>query len=250
MTRYWIDNYFKTPEYYCIDGRPVVMIWSAAGMDSDVIAIEKKKGNELRKGEGVKKLLDLSQQMAKEAGLKGIYFVAMKWPEASTAAADIQWLADAGFEMTSIYHFMDDGGKAVTRRKFNFDLVVEASKPFWEQRHQTGILPFLPNLSTGWDDRPWNDHCWIAERTPAKFGEICRQFKEFAKETGIKRAVLAPVNEWGEGSYAEPCREFGFGMYEAVRDNLCEKPASGWPLNYGPKDVGLGPYEYTEGAKY
>jgi len=62
--------------------------------------------------------------------------------------------------------------------------------------------------------------------------------------------VLAPVNEWGEGSYAEPCREFGFGMYEAVRDSLCEKPETGWPQNYGPKDVGLGPYEYTEGAKY
>ena len=250
VTQYWIDNYFNTPEYYCIDGKPVVMIWSPAGMDKDVIAIEKKKGNELEKGEGVKQLLDLSQKMAKAAGFKGIYFVAMKWPEASTAAADIQWLADAGFEMTSIYHFMDDGGKAVTRRKFNFDLVVDASKPFWEKRNETGILPFLPNLSTGWDDRPWNDHCWIAERNSDKFAEICRQFKQFSKESGIKRAVLAPVNEWGEGSYAEPCREFGFGMYEAVRDNLCEEPESGWPLNYGPKDVGLGPYEYTEGAKY
>ena len=250
VTQYWIDNYFKTPEYYCIDGRPVVMIWSPAGMDRDVIAIEKKKGNELAKGEGVKKLLDLSQEMVKKAGLKGIYFVAMKWPEASTNADDIQWLADAGFEMTSIYHFMDDGGKAVTRRKFDFDLVVDASKPFWERRHETGIVPFLPNLATGWDDRPWKDHCWIANRTPAKFGEICRQFKQFSKESGIKRAVLAPVNEWGEGSYAEPCREFGFRMYEAVRENLCEKPESGWPLNFGPKDVGLGPYEYTEGAKY
>ncbi len=250
VTKYWIDNYFHTPEYYTIDGRPVVMIWSPEGMDRDVIAIEKKKGRELKKGEGVKQLLDLSREMAKQAGLKGIYFVAMKWPEASTSAADIQWLADAGFEMTSIYHFMDDGGKAITRRKFSFDLVVEASKPFWQKRHETGILPFLPNLSTGWDDRPWNDHCWIADRTPEKFAEICRQFKQFSKETGIKRAVLAPVNEWGEGSYAEPCREFGFGMYEAVRKNLCEKPESGWPLNYGPKDVGLGPYEYTEGAKY
>ena len=250
VTQYWIDNYFNTPEYYCIDGKPVVMIWSPAGMDRDVIAIEKKKGNSLEKGEGVKMLLNLSQKMAKEAGFKGIYFVAMKWPEASTNAADIQWLADAGFEMTSIYHFMDDGGKAVTRRKFNFDLVVDASKPFWEKRNETGILPFLPNLATGWDDRPWKDHCWIAERTPEKFAEICRQFKQFSKESGIKRAVLAPVNEWGEGSYAEPCREFGFGMYEAVRENLCEKPESGWPLNYGPKDVGLGPYEYTEGAKY
>ncbi len=250
VTQYWIDNYFRTAEYYCIDGRPVVMIWSPEGMDQDVIAIQRKKGNQLSKGQGVKMLLDLSQRMAQEAGLKGIYFVAMKWPEASTDLSDIQWLADAGFEMTSIYHFMDDGGKAVTRRKFDFDLVVEASKPYWDKRHQAGILPFLPNLSTGWDDRPWNDHCWIAARTPEKFGEICRQFKQFSRKTGVKRAVLAPVNEWGEGSYAEPCREFGFGMYEAIRENLCEQPAGGWPLNFGPKDVGLGPYEYTEGAKY
>jgi hypothetical protein len=250
VTRYWIENYFQTPEYYCIDGKPVVMIWSPEGMDRDVREIEQKNGRTLKQGEGVKKLLELSQTMAKDAGFKGIYFVAMKWPEASTDAADIQWLADAGFEMTSIYHFMDDGGKAVSRRKFDFDLVVDASKPYWDKRKETGILPFLPNLSTGWDDRPWNDHCWIAERTPEKFAEICRQFRLFSKESGIKRAVLAPINEWGEGSYAEPCREFGFGMYEAVRDNLCEKPESGWPLNYGPRDVGLGPYEYTEGARY
>ena len=61
---------------------------------------------------------------------------------------------------------------------------------------RTRALPFLPNLSTGWDDRPWNDHCWIAERTPANLGELCRQFKQFLKESGIKRAALAPVNEW------------------------------------------------------
>ncbi len=152
--------------------------------------------------------------------------------------------------MTSIYHFMDHGGRAPGQRKFNFDLVVNASRPYWTQRHATGILPFLPNLSSGWDDRPWNDHLEITDRTPAKFGEICRQFKQFSQESGVKRAVLAPVNEWGEGSYAEPCGEFGFGMYEVIRENLCEKPPSGWPLNFGPQDVGLGPYEYTDGARY
>ena len=250
VTRYWIDNYFNTPEYYRIDGRPVVMIWSPGNMDRDVAEVERKKGNPLKRGEGCKMLLDLSRKMVKEAGFKGIYFVSMKWPEASTNASDIQWLADAGFDMTSIYHFMDDGGKAATRRKFSFDLVVKASRPYWLARHETGILPFLPNLATGWDDRPWKDHCWIYGRSPDKFGEICGEFKAFSEETGVKRAVLAPVNEWGEGSYAEPCREFGFGMYEAVREHLCEKPAEGWPLNYGPKDVGLGPYEYTEGARY
>ena len=62
VTRYWIENYLKTPEYYCIDGKPVVMIWSPAGMDRDVIEIEKKKGNDLTKGEGVKQLLDLADE--------------------------------------------------------------------------------------------------------------------------------------------------------------------------------------------
>ena len=79
---------------------------------------------------------------------------------------------------------------------------------------------------------------------------FCRQFRQFSEESGIKRAVLGPINEWGEGSYVEPCSEFGFQMYEAIRNNLCEKPAAGWPLNYGPKDVGLGPYDYTAGARY
>ena len=33
-------------------------------------------------------------------------------------------------------------------------------------------------------------------------------------------------------------------MYDAVRDAFCEKPASGWPKNIRPSDVGLGPYDY------
>ncbi|MCL2742601.1 MAG: glycoside hydrolase family 99-like domain-containing protein, partial [Planctomycetaceae bacterium] len=246
VTKFWIENYFKTPEYLLRDGKPVVMIWSPAGMDNDVIAIEAKKGKTLKKGEGVKKLLDLSRQMAKDAGLKGIHFIAMKWPEASTKAEDIQWLADAGFDETSIYHFMHHGGKAANPARFSFDLVVEASVPYWEARLNTGILPFLPNLSTGWDARPWHAEktTVISERTVAKFRQICSDFKKFADKNGIKEMVTAPTNEWGEGSYIEPNAEYGFGMFEAIRDIFCKKPASGWLPNFGPQDVGLGPYDF------
>ncbi|MDO4575646.1 MAG: glycoside hydrolase family 99-like domain-containing protein [Planctomycetia bacterium] len=245
VTKFWIENYFNTPEYYTIDGRPVVMIWSPEGMDLDVREIYQAKGVVLKKGEGVKKLLDLSQKMAKEAGLKGIYFIAMKWPEASTAPEHVQWLADAGFEMTSIYHYMDHGGKAENPRFFPFDLCVESITPHWEGLLETGILPFLPNLSTGWDSRPWHgmEQTVIYDRTVEKFRNICQQARVFGDRTGIKRICVAPLNEWGEGSYAEPNREFGFGMYEAIRDTFCEKPAEGWPENYGPTDVGLGPYD-------
>lgn len=247
VTKFWIENYFNTPEYYRIDDRPVVMIWSPEGMDRDVRDIYRAKGIELKKGEGVKKLLDLSQKMAKDAGLKGIYFIAMKWPEASTEPGCVQWLADAGFEMTSIYHYMHHGGVAPNQKYFSFDYCVDSIEPYWEARQETGILPFLPNLSTGWDSRPWHGlrQTVIYDRTPEKFRKICEKCLEFTKKSGQRNIILAPLNEWGEGSYAEPNKEFGFGMFEAVRETFCEKPAEGWPLNYAPEDVGLGPYDFS-----
>ena len=241
VTRYWIDNFFHMPEYYRIDDKPVVMYWSPAALKRDM-------GGQAG---GPKKLLEISRELAREAGYKGIYFVTMKWPEASTKAGDIQWLKDEGFEMTSIYHFMHHGGKAANPRRFPFELVASCSYEWWQARRETGILPFLPNLSTGWHSRPWHGGrgIWIEGRTAPLFRRICEDARRFADETGVKRMVLAPLNEWGEGSYAEPCKEFGFGMYEAVRDTFCKKPAAGWPLNYGPSDVGLGPYDLPKPSR-
>ncbi|MGQ9730676.1 MAG: glycoside hydrolase family 99-like domain-containing protein [Candidatus Zipacnadales bacterium] len=237
VTQYWLDNYFGMEEYYRIDDMPVVMIWSVGNMERDMAG----KG-------GAKRLLDISQEMAKAAGYKGIYFVAMKWPEAGTDPELIRPLAEAGFSMTSIYHYMGHGGKAEDPRYYPFDLCVESTYPFFKAWHEANIIPFLPNLSTGWDSRPWHgDHATVIYgRTVDKFRRLCEEAKRFADETGVKRMVLGPLNEWGEGSYAEPNKEFGFGMYDAVRDVFCKKPLDGWPPNIAPTDVGLGPYDYPE----
>lgn len=234
VTKYWIEHCFNMPEYYTIDGRPVVIIWSPQNMRRDMA----DKG-------GAKRLLDISQEVAKAAGLKGIYFVAMKWPEASTDPAEIERLKGEGFEMTSIYHYMDHGGKATDPTRFSFDLVADSSYDFWMKWKNASDLPFLPNLSTGWDARPWHGEktVVISGRTVALFKRICEDAKRFADETGIKRLAVAPLNEWGEGSYLEPCTEFGFDMYDALRDTFCRKPAGGWPPNITPSDVGRGPYD-------
>ncbi len=234
VAKFWIENYFNMPEYYRIEDKPVVMIWSPENMNRD-----------LGGGDGCRRLLELSREMARAAGYKGIYFVAMKWPEATWTPDVVQRLKEMGFDMTSIYHFMDHGGKAQNPRRFPFELVADANAAHWKGQHETGILPFLPNLSTGWDSRPWHGDrgVEIYGRSVALFEKICRDAKKFADESGVRRLLLAPVNEWGEGSYAEPCAEFGFGMYEAVRDTFCRKPAAGWPLNYAPSDVALGPYD-------
>lgn len=234
VTRYWIEHCFNMPEYYKIDGRPVVIIWSPQNMRRDMA----DKG-------GAKRLLDISQEVAKEAGLKGIYFVGMKWPEAATDAAELARLKGEGFEMTSIYHYMHHGGKAVDPTRFSFDLVADSSYQHWMDWKNAFDLPFLPNLSTGWDARPWHGEktTVISGRTVPLFKRICEDAKRFSDETGIKRLALAPLNEWGEGSYLEPCTEFGFEMYDVVRDTFCRKPEGGWPPNITPADVNRGPYD-------
>jgi len=246
VTQFWLENYFKTPEYYRIDGKPVVVIWDPAVIDSDMIAEAKKNGVELKPGEGLARAFQISRDLCVEAGLKGVYFVAMKWPEHATDAATIQKLADATFDATTIYHYMHPGDKVLPNPKlYPYDDVVSSAPAHWSSWQEAGVLPFIPNLSTGWDSRPWHGfrQTVVYDRDAEKFRKHCADFKEFADKTGVKRFALGPVNEWGEGSYAEPNREFGFGMYEAIRDVFCEPGPNGFPANFAPSEVGLGPYD-------
>ena len=237
VAKYWVKSYFNMPEYMRIDGKPVVMIWSPANLRRDLGA-----------DDGGKRALSIAREVAKEAGYPGIYFVAMKWPEASTDPALIRELANDGYDMTSIYHYMHHGDQAEDPMDFPFELCVRSSYDHWQSWRKADILPFLPNVSTGWDSRPWHgDRARVVrDRTVSGFRRICEDAKRFADETGIKRMTLGPLNEWGEGSYAEPNKEFGFGMYDTVRDVFCKKPAEGWPPDVIPSDVGRGPYDYPE----
>ena len=240
VAQFWVDHYFSMPEYLRLENKPVVMIWSPENIRRD-----------LGGADGGKRALEIARQVAREAGYEGIYFVAMKWPEASTDPAVVKRLADDGYDMTSIYHYMHHGGRAEDASHFSFELVAQSSRDHWQSWHEAGILPFLPNLATGWDSRPWHGDqaTVIHSRTVELFRDICQDARRFADETGVRRMVLAPVNEWGEGSYIEPNMEYGFSMYEAVRDAFCKPPAKGWPVNVAPADVGLGPYDFPDIAR-
>ena len=251
VSQFWIDNYFKTPEYYTIDGKPVVALWQQEILDHDMREEALKEGVELKQGEGCKRAFDITRKMCEEAGLPGVYFIAMKWPEESTDPRVVQELANGSFDETTIYHFMYPGKGVANPMLYSFDQVVAASKTNWEERHETGILPFMPNISTGWDSRPWHGFRSVVVygRSVKSFKRLLEDYKSFADKTGIKRAVLGPLNEWGEGSYIEPNNEFGFGMYEAIRDVLCKRPEGGFPVNYAPHEIGLGPYDYPKNSK-
>ena len=226
VTKYWIDNCFKTPEYYTIDGKPVVCYWDPGRLDRDFIAEAAAKGEKLKEGEGIRRALAISEKMAREAGLPGIH-----WQKVG--------VHDAIFASGITYGYRPK--VANKSDKMTFDMVMEGLPKLWKNDPDQ----WLP-LPTGWDDRPRSfQHARVIQgRTPGKFAAICREARAFCDKNGINHVIVHPINEWQEGSYIEPNEEWGFAMYDAIRDAFCEKPAAGWPKNVRPSDVGLGPYDY------
>ena len=248
VTRWWIDHYFKTPEYYTMDGKPVVVIWLWNNIDRDFIAEAARNGETLKPGEGVKRAFAISERMAREAGLPGICWINMnnRWQHDAAETARVK---DMGFSAQMTYNLGGRGPywmapearvEADVPQRSSFDLMVAAAKRIWKNADVDPSIPFWPLLPTGWNDLPrsFQNAAVTSGRTPEKFRRVCADAKAFCAEKGLRRIVIAPLNEWQEGSYIEPNEEYGFAMYDALRDVFCEKPAEGWPENLTPKDVG------------
>ncbi len=58
---------------------------------------------------------------------------------------------------------------------------------------------------------------------------------------GIRKLLLDNWNEWSEGHYIAPHRQYGFGYLDAVRRVFSSAPDKHADLV--PLDIGLGPYE-------
>ena len=230
VTKHWIDHFFADPQYMKIDGKPVVGMW-AFNMDRNFAA------------GGAKALIAVSQRIAQEAGYPGIHFVSMMGAEANRRPH----LKDVGVSSIFEYFYSTRWTRhwpGLVNGLMDYSAVADSSYAHWQEVRESCDLPFFPSISTGTDCRPWTgDRGWgISGKTPAKFAQICRDAKRFSEETGIKRLLVGPLDEWCEGEIAYPNAEHGFGMFEAVRETFGRKPPEGFPLNYAPQDVGLGPY--------
>ncbi len=261
VTRFWIENYFNTPEYRRIDGKPVVAYCTAYNLDNDFIAEAAERGERLLPGEGIRRALGISDRIAREAGLSGIYWVNVSWlrneMEWNFTQEHTDWIRRAGFAAEMSYNLGGPTPMAMapeaaapgdTPHNVRFEAMAAAALKLAGHADDHADLPFWPTLPTGYDDtsRAFQNAWRVYGRTPEKFREVCEAIREVCERKGLRRIVVAPVNEWQEGSYAEPNDEFGFAMYDAIRDTFCEKPAGGWPPNVAPADIGLPLREYPQ----
>lgn len=234
VTRHWIEHYFSMKSYYHINGKPAVFIWNPKGIRSDL------GGSKI-----VRDAFHQSQELACAAGYRGITFVAMGY---DFSVSHIRALHEEGYHNVTTYHEWGDridGG--VSQKYFNFETVVQDSPAAWTKKEiSSQTLEYYPLVDTGWDSRPWHGDksMVIRGRTPALFERLLREAQSFCEVYDKPILILGPLNEWGEGSYIEPCTDFGFEMLEAIHNVFAKGNPASWPENISPSDVGLGPYDF------
>lgn len=226
VCRYWIEQYFHQPEYYTIDGKPVVIIFSTHRFRSDMGS------------QAVREAFDDMRAECRKAGLPGLYLIACVGGDATepaTAAAE-------GYDAVTAYNWPGLGLKGGEREAPFADLLTPYAKE-WQRTIDSGPLPLMTPILAGWDSRPWHGDTALVRsgRTPANFRkhlEDARQFIQTHPDRTLPVALIEAWNELGEGSYIEPHREYGFGWLDAIRSVFVGNSPH---VDLTPADVGHRP---------
>jgi Glycosyltransferase WbsX len=233
VTRYWLSDYFRRPEHLTVAGKPVVIIFSPQRLHEDLGP------------EGVKQAFDAMRALCRQEGLAGLHLIACVGDAGGARQA-----AEEGYDAVTAYNWpgLEMTGKGMYAP---FEALLGAYRRHWSDLGEQSPIPLAPlPVSGGWDSRPWHgeNHLIRFGRTPALFKRHlvdARTFLEASGSKGGEKSVLIEAwNEWGEGSYIEPHREFGFGYLDAIRDVFTAGPGAHQDVT--PADVGLGPYDVPE----
>ncbi len=220
---YWIENYFTRGNYLKVDKKPVLFIYRPEFLVDDL------KGEE-----NVRRAFDLMRKACREAGFDGLYLLGEYRGLDRNHLARMKRL---GLDYTFAYCWHVPGSPGPEQ-------AIDAQMGYIRTTQELGVLPQVITVSQAWSG--WADEGSIWKIPPGSFERLLERARDFAAtlpkgELGSRMLLLDNWNEWGEGHYIAPYREFGFGYLDAVRKVFADAPAAHTDLL--PEDIGRGPYD-------
>lgn len=220
---YWIENYFKHPSYLKVDNRPVLFIYRPEFLIKDLGGEEK-----------VAPALNRMREACRAAGFDGLYLLG---EYRGQERRHLELMKRLGLDYTFAYCWYVPNSPAPAQ-------AIETQMQYIQKTQDLNALPQVVTVSQAWSG--WRDEGSIWKIPPADFETLLRKAKDFVaklpkEQLSGRMLLLDNWNEWGEGHYIAPYREYGFGYLDAVRKVFA--PDAGPHVDLLPEDIGRGPYD-------
>lgn len=203
----WI-GYFKRPNYYRINGEPVLCIYLESRFLERGVAVAKSR-------------IDYLRRQARLSGFPGVHLMINGWP-----------MSDLEFDSMTMYNWgfagAGDRVDSATAPQLDYDTFTEIALAYMDRDRAYAKyrgMQYFPSLTIGWDNNsrfPASETNNIVHGTsPEAFERAARRVKEWFDanhpEGSPRLITVNSWNEWTEGSYLEPSDRLGFGFLEVVR---------------------------------
>ncbi len=221
---FWMENYFKHPSYLKIDNKPVLFIYRPEFLVKDLGSVE-----------NVVNAFDKMRQTCRNAGFAGLYILG---EYRGTGTRHLKHMKKLGLDYTFAYCWSIPDNPTPEQ-------AIVKQMEYIRKTQELNILPQVVTVSQAWSG--WRDEGSIWKIPPSGFETLLRQAKDFigtlpANELGSRMLILDNWNEWSEGHYIAPYREYGFGYLDAVRNVFARNPEEPH-VDLIPEDIGMGPYD-------
>jgi len=214
-----INQYFKQPNYFKIEGKPVFAIFSTGELINSFEGLE-----------GTKEAFEYFRAEVTKAGFPGLHLQV----DCARFAWDIHKYTSE-MEPNEIYDYL--GINSVVMYTWYLAGIEEdyirwaengiAFRDRWDSILE---IPFIPNVSMGWDNTPrypefGQDRVVHMGNTPESFAMYLQEAREYLNERPDQPPliILNAWNEYVEGSYLEPDMKWGYGYLEAVKKVMSGK---------------------------
>ena len=209
-----IEKYFKHPQYYKIDGKPVFMIYDIPQLIAGLGGIEETAD-----------ALKWFKEETKKAGFPGLELQITMWSinlnysgldAGKTTDPGNSFVKKLGFTSGTHYQFVH-----FTNVNEDYNVIMDAVEKEWERIDSSYDFTYYPHISVGWDNSPRTGVSAVMKNnTPENFEKALRKAKAFVDRHPKQKPLITinSWNEWTETSYLMPCNVFGYGYLEAVKN--------------------------------
>jgi hypothetical protein len=222
LPSYIINNFLRQPNYYKIDGKPLVIFWETQELTRELGGVAQAR-----------KYLDDFRAAAREAGFAGLFLTTIVGNTGMPKDSHISQTKEEGFDGGIGYHysfayggenreeFDEKQGKQTYRYQDYLEIAIPGHQKVWDFLATSFGSNYLLSVTCNQDWRGGRPGGPVTVGNPADLTKMIEVGVQTVRERKLRPFIgLEAWNEYGEGALVEPNIEQGYRWLEAISAGL------------------------------